>query len=274
MKIYKSILAILLLATSCAPELPDSPEIPVIEGWIENGSAPVVFVTSSVSVNYDEKRMTDLMKYVALNADVKVTHNDQTYQLVPTLNNSYMLKICYTTDALKGEVGGTYKLQVEWKGRHAEAVTTIPQTGSIDSIVVERHSSSDTLYLIKAHVVPHPDVRYYRFFSMDIGRDSTYNASYLGTFDSQLNNDMANVSRGISNPIESPDYFYRLNDSVSFKLASMDSAAYRFWSKFDENALFSHVALLTYSANLTGNIEGGLGYWFGYGVKKYGVRIR
>jgi hypothetical protein len=53
----------------------------------------------------------------------------------------------------------------------------------------------------------------------------------------------------------------------------MDSAAYRFWSKHDENVMFSHVALLPYSSNMTGNIEGGLGYWFGYGVSTYGLRI-
>lgn len=95
----------------------------------------------------------------------------------------------------------------------------------------------------------------------------------MGTYDSRLNNDMAVVNRGNSDPIVMPDYFYHLGDSVSFKLASMDSAAYRFWSKHDENVMFSHVALLPYSSNMTGNIEGGLGYWFGYGVSTYGLRI-
>ena len=250
MKIFRYILAILLLTVSCTPELADSPEMIVVEGWIESGSAPTVFITSSVSVNYDRKKMNDLISHVALNANVTVTHNDQTYTLLPSLKDEYLLKLCYTTDALKGEPGGT-----------------------IDSIAVERHSSADTLYLVKAHVVPHPDVRYYRFFSMDIERDETYLASYMGTYDSRLNNDMAVVNRGNSDPIILPDYFYHLGDSVSFKLASMDSIAYRFWSKHDENVMFSHVALLPYSSNMTGNIEGGLGYWFGYGVSTYGLRI-
>ena len=273
MKIFRYILAILLLTVSCTPELADSPEMIVVEGWIESGSAPTVFITSSVSVNYDRKKMNDLISHVALNANVTVTHNDQTYTLLPSLKDEYLLKLCYTTDALKGEPGGIYRLQVDWKGLYAEAVTTIPQPGSIDSIAVEKHSSIDTLYLVKAHVVPHPDVRYYRFFSMDLERDDTYLASYMGTYDSRLNNDMAVVNRGNSDPIVLPDYFYHLGDSVSFKLASMDSIAYRFWSKHDENVMFSHVALLPYSSNMTGNIEGGLGYWFGYGVSTYGLRI-
>lgn len=273
MKIYKSILALLLLTASCAPEISHSPQQLVVEGWIENGNSPIVFVTSSVSVNYDEKQMSDLIGLVALDANVTVTHNGQTYKLSPSFRDNYLLKICYTTDALKGETGGTYELHVDWNGRHAESVTTIPQSGSIDSIAIERHNSTDTLYLVKAHVVPHPDVRYYRFFSMDIDRDDTYNPSYMGTYDSLLNNDMATVNRGTSNPIDTPDYFYRLGDSVSFKLSSMDSVAYRFWSKFDENVLFSHVALLPYSSNMASNIEGGLGYWFGYGIKTYGLRI-
>ena len=132
-KIISPILAILLMAASCTPELADSPEMIVVEGWIESGSAPVVFITSSVSVNYDRKKMNDLISHVALNANVTVTHNDQTYTLLPSLKDEYLLKLCYTTDDLKGEPGGIYQLHVDWKGRYAEAVTTIPQPGSIET---------------------------------------------------------------------------------------------------------------------------------------------
>ena len=45
----KSIYIIMaLILAACTPELPESPETLVIEGWIENDGAPVVFVTSSV----------------------------------------------------------------------------------------------------------------------------------------------------------------------------------------------------------------------------------
>lgn len=274
MKRYAYILMMLIAAVSCQPQLPESPEMLVIEGWIENDAAPVVFVTSSVSATLDEKNISDLLGHVALNATVTVTHNGQKYRLTPTLSDEYLLKMCYTTNQLKGEIGGTYQLQVDWKGMHAEAVTSILPPGSIDSTTVEPHPGIDTLYILKAHIVPVPEVRYYKFFSMASGKDSTYNASHIGTFDSQLKNDqMMAVNRGSTNPIIENEYYYTQGDSVHFKLASIDINAYNFWSKFEENNMFSHVALIPYSSNLQGNIQGGLGYWFGYGTSTYAVRI-
>lgn len=274
MKKYAYIFLMLIAAVSCQPQLPESPEMLVVEGWIENDAAPVVLVTSSVSATLDEKNISDLLGHVALNATVTVTHNGQKYRLTPTLSDEYLLKMCYTTNQLKGETGGTYQLQIDWKGMHAEAVTTILPSGNIDSTAVERHPTIDTLYILKAHIVAAPEVRYYKFFSMASGKDSTYNASNIGTFDSQLQNDeMMAVNRGRTNPIEENEFYYTLGDSVNFKLASIDVNAYNFWSKFDENVMFSHIALIPYSSNLQGNIQGGLGYWFGYGTSTYSVKI-
>lgn len=264
----KSIYIIMaLLVAACTPELPESPETLVIEGWIENGAAPMVFVTSSVSTSFQEQGLTDLIEHVATTANVTVTHNGVRYPLSATINKDYFLTICYTSKTLKGEVGGTYQLEVDWKGMHAEAETTIPTPGEVDSIAVDRHPMIDTSYIVKAHIKPVPDVQYYRFFSMAVGKDSAYGISYNGVFDSRLHADeMFAVNRGRTNPIEYPDFYYSYGDSVRFKLASIDATAYDFWTRFDENAMFSHAALLPYSSNLKGNINGGLGYWFGYGV--------
>lgn len=265
---------ILLAVISCTPQLPDSPEMLVIEGWIENGAAPVVFVTSSVSTSFDEKNMSDLLEHVALTAKVTVTHNGVTYTLMPTISREYLLGYCYSTTQLKGEIGGTYHLDVSWRGMHAEAVTSILPPGHIDSMRVEHHPTIDSLYLLKAHIVPAPDVRYYRFFSMASGKDLTYTPSYVGTFDIELNKDeMIAVNRGHNNPIIENDYYYAMGDCVKFKLASMENDAYEFWSKYEENLMFSHIALIPYSNNLKANIVGGLGYWFGYGATKYELKI-
>lgn len=274
MKRYAYTLIALLAVISCAPQLPDSPEMLVIEGWIENDAAPVVFVTSSVSTSFDEKNMSDLLEHLALTAQVTVTHNGKKYNLMPTISMEYLLGYCYTTTQLKGEIGGTYHLDVSWRGMHAEAVTSILPPGHIDSMRVEHHPTIDSLYLLKAHIVPAPDVRYYRFFSMASGKDLTYTPSYVGTFDIELNKDeMIAVNRGHNNPIIKNDYYYAMGDCVKFKLASMENDAYEFWSKYEENLMFSHIALIPYSNNLKANIVGGLGYWFGYGVTKYELKI-
>lgn len=264
-----------LLLAACAPELPESPETLVVEGWIENGAAPVVFVTSSVSTSFEEKGLSDLIEHVATTANVTITHNGVRYPLVATISDDYFLSFYYTSNTLKGVVGGTYQLEVDWKGMHAEAVTTINTPATVDSIVVERHPMIDTSYVVKAHIKPAPDVQYYRFFSMAVGKDSTFAVSYNGIFDSKLRADeLFAVNRGRTNPIVYSDYYYTYGDSVRFKLASMDAAGYDFWTRYDENMMFSHAALIPYSSNMKGNIDGGLGYWFGYGVNTYTAVIR
>ena len=264
-----------LLLAACAPELPESPETLVIEGWIENGAAPVVFVTSSVSTSFEEKGLADLIEHVATTANVTITYNGVRYPLVGTISDDYFLTFHYTSNTLKGVVGGTYKLEVDWKGMHAESETTILTPGTVDRIVVEHHPMIDTSYIVKAHIDPAPGVQYYRFFSMAVGKDSTYAVSYNGTFDSKLHADeMFAVNRGRVNPIVYSDYYYSYGDSVRFKLASMDAEAYDYWTRYDENMMFSHAAIIPYSSNLKGNIDGGLGYWFGYGITTYTAVIR
>jgi len=272
----KSIYILLaLLLAACEPQLPESPETLVIEGWIENGAAPVVFVTSSVSTSFQEQSINDLIDHVSTTADVSITYNGVKYQLVGTITDDYFLPFYYTSNTLKGKIGGTYHLQVNWKGMHAEATTSILTPGSIDSIIVEDHPYIDTSYVVKAHITPSADIQYYRFFSMAVGKDSTFLPSYNGTFDSKLHtDDFFAVNRGRNNPILDADFYYSYGDSVRFKLATMDATAYDFWTRYDENMMFSHAALIPYASNLQTNIQGGLGYWFGYGITTYATKIK
>jgi len=271
-----AILSVLLLICSCTTDrLNEHPDQLVVEGWIENGESPVVFVTSTVAATEKSQNATDLIGHLALTAQVTVTYNGQTYSLFPTITNDYLLGLCYTTNSLKGVVGGEYKLDVSWKGMKASGTTTISSPGSIDSISVKVSEDDDTLYVIKAHIKPDAN-RYYRFFTKVIGEDSSYTASFLGLYDRELiNEDELNfVNRGNSNPFQMQQLYYRYNDSVSFKLAAIDASAYEFWRKFNENAAFGSLALIPYSDNVVGNLDGALGYWFGYGVTKYELSIK
>ena len=274
MKRYAYILLSLIGLASCEPQLPDSPQMLVVEGWIENDAAPMVFVTSSLATTFDEMDVTDLVSHVAFDADVSITYNGVTYPLVPSIRNEYLLKVCYTSSTLKGVVGGTYQLDVNWNGMHVQAVSTIQTPGTVDSMVIERHYNVDSLYMLKVHPVPVPSVRYYEFFCMVVGKESTFYPSNMGIYDSQLNTlDLFNLKRGNNDPISENVYYYTTGDSIRFKIASLEPQAYDFWSKFDENRMFSHSSLLPYTTNLKGNVSGGLGYFFGYGITEYQIRI-
>lgn len=277
MKLLSGILSILLLSVSCTYEPEPSHDMLVVEGWIENESAPVVFVTSSVTSTFDRQEIQDLISHVALNATVSITCQGQTYRLHPTVSNEYLLGLYYTDNTLKGQTGGTYQIDVEWKGMHASGITTIPQPGVLDTIAVERHPDIDTLYIIKAHINPSSGQReYYRFFSKVIGQDSSYTASLGGLYDSRMirDNEMLYVNRGYGNPLKKNKTYYHIGDSVEFKLAAMDSVSYEFWNKYNENLMFGTVAIVPYSNNIKGNLKGALGYWAGYGITTYKLRIK
>lgn len=268
----------LFLAVACTHDnttgLTD--DILAIEGWIESDANPVVFVTSAVMAKQQEQEVSGLAEHILLNTSVSVTAAGRTYNLYPKLTEDYALGLYYTTDQITGKVGETYELDVKWRGIEAHASTTILPPGELDSIAVEKSSDVDTLYVIKVHVTPTPDRRYYRFFSKDIGRDSIFAPSYMGIYDSGLvrPDEMTYVDRGVQKPFTKPQYYYRYGDSAVIKLASIDAAAYDFWSKFEESQTFSGIALLPYNSNMTGNIDGALGYWFGYGITAYSVPIR
>jgi hypothetical protein len=275
MKRYIAILSALLLICSCMTDrLKEYPDQLVVEGWIENGESPVVFVTSTVAATEKSQNAADLIGHLAWNAQVTVTYNEQTYKLLPTFTQDYLLGLYYTNNALKGVVGGEYRLDVSWNGMTASGTTSIKTPGSIDSISVKVSEDDDTLYVLKAHIKPDEN-RYYRFFTKVIGQDSTYNASFLGLYDRELikEDELVFVNRGDSNPFRSQQLYHRYNDSVSFKLAAIDASAYEFWSKFGENSAFGSLALIPYSYNVVGNLDGALGYWFGYGVTKYELKI-
>ena len=273
--IYLYLFSVLLIITSCIRQSPSQDQL-VIEGWIENGESPIVFVTTSVTNTFSEQTLNDFISHIAFNAKVTVTHQGITYNLTPHITDKYLLGMYYTNTSLKGETGGTYLLQVDWNDMHATGITTIPEPGMLDSIYVEPSADSDTLYSIKVHVVPTPGKnRYYKFFSKETGRDSTYIASLGSLYDSELvrMDEMIYINRGISNPLVEPDPYYHIGDTVYIKMASIGADSYEYWSKYNEAQLFSSVVILPYSNKLKGNLEGALGYWSGYGITRYKVNI-
>jgi hypothetical protein len=71
----------------------------------------------------------DLSSFVK-DAVVTISVDDQTYPL------HYFKSGYYKNDSLVGATGKTYRLHIEWKGKIADAVTTIPETPIVDSVNV------------------------------------------------------------------------------------------------------------------------------------------
>lgn len=89
------ILTILLLsALSCTKEGPEKAGDSqlVIEGWIESGKAPVVFVTASIEASTEKRKISDLSDNILRYAKVSVEHDGTVYPLSARLKDNYFLR--------------------------------------------------------------------------------------------------------------------------------------------------------------------------------------
>lgn len=258
----------LFSCTKHTEALPFDPPL-IVEGWIESGRAPVVIVTSAIEATEEKRPVDTLANSILRYAKVSIEHNGQAYRLSSRLSDEYSMKNYYTTGELRGEVGGTYRLNVEWNGKKATAVTSIPEPSSIQSLETVSAGKGDSLFVIKARLRNEKDkVRYYKFFTRIVNCEAGYSPSFMGTFSNVDRPDPIDytVERGIR-LIEANEFLYfHKTDTVSVKLAAMEEILYRFWSEVDQNAMCTVFPAVTFNSNIPSNIEGGSGYWAGYGI--------
>ena len=126
----------------------DEPSQLVVEGWIDNGEFPMVFVTRSVPISEEYQEISNLGQYLERWAKVTISDGEREEVLVGRLNHSYYPPFYYTTSYMRGEPGKTYRLHVEGSGGlTADAETTITsETAVIDSFWVTPVENNDTLY--------------------------------------------------------------------------------------------------------------------------------
>jgi hypothetical protein len=178
---------------------------------------------------------------------------------------------------MEGEVGKTYKLKVVYSGRTVEAETVIPEPQSLTYIRPEK--VSDTSYEISAGLDDNPQTKdYYKFFTMIKGKDKIYESSFMGLVDdADLSEDASEVrvlgkftsSFGSS---ENNTYFSP-GDEVYVRFCTLSEESYNYWSDFEDVASLSLNPFFPVTKKIRSNVQGGLGYWAGYGSRYYSVKI-
>lgn len=299
----------LLLLAGCEQnltlDLPEGKEQLVVEGHMEQGAPPVLILTRTAPV-FSALNPTELAGNFVHNAQVIVTTqgSDYTLQEVPSPAFSEDLKqavsaqlsipeqllnpgsgfvvYVYTSEELKGQLGGTYKLRISHEGRLLTASTTIPQLNPIDSL----------------WTVPHPDAAqdslvtlYYRYTDPDtLGNSVRYFTKrnsepfYPGYFSSVFNDELINGG-SISFPLDRGEpkgqaeldqdkygYFGK-GDTITIRWAALDVAHYRFWSSLEAEQSNNGSPIGTPNA-VQSNINGGYGIWGGYAVTYHTLVVK
>ena len=293
--ILLSVLCILLSITlsSCQKEihisLASSPPQLVVEGEIETGQPPYLFLTTTISF-FSQVNLTTLQNSYVHNATVSVSDGDSTINLREySIDTAGGNKIYFWTidtanlnNIMVGKVGKFYKLTIVYNGTTYTSLTKIPAVKGLDSIWFATPTFKDTKTPDSAWEMfanyTDPDtignyVRYFTkinsqlFYPSQLFSDEIVNgkkvpdialpAGYLQT--ENANGDSLN-------------YFYP-GDTVTLKWCEIDKGVYDFWNtyQFANNAVGNPFAS---PINIQSNISNGaLGVWAGYGSVSYTVYV-
>lgn len=263
-----TLLAVISVSACTEEEEIIAPQL-VVEGWIEDGEYPVVLLGQTLQAgNTTQESLKD---YIVRWGKVTLSDGETSIVLTGGYDKHYLPPYKYTTYKMKGEAGKTYTLTAEYQGHRATAVTTVPHPVKLDSIK-PIPCAGDTLYYIQAYFKDPPtEPNRYALFSRRVGKDDTFLLSFWGvlTDEGMSFPAVANVYRG--NDIyaaiqqENKNIYFRKGDVVQVKLSQIDEASYLFWQSYSNQNNFGSNLFFPYHQNLKSNINGGKGYWCGYG---------
>ena len=269
------LVSLLLLLSACEGDYMNEPrDLLVVEGWIENGSGPVVMLTKTLPISTEPHAMDDIQDYVVrFGAVVSVTDGKDTVVLTGHYAKDYYPPYVYSSSEMLGVVGKTYTLMVEYHGQSVRAKTVIPRPVPLDRITCRE--MEDGRYGIVAEFRDDPASKdWYKTFVKVSGRDKVFHSAYLGLIDDDMlaSHDVSlniypadvNGGKGLGY-----DLYYNKGDEVDVMFCTTTEDIYRYWRGFEEVSSLSRNPLFPISYNLASNIQGGIGYWAGYGSRYY-----
>ena len=259
----------LLAAVACRKQETPAPVL-VVEGWIENGAAPVVMLSESIPVvDKQEISPSDMLERIAKWAKVTVSDGTRTEVLTGMTDPDYFPPYVFTSGRMKGEVGKTYTLTVEYKDYKATATTVIPEPVPIDTVFV-RQVKDSLCTVVCAFTDPLPKGNYYKVFTRTEGKDSHYHPSALAFAGDEQLEGYTEIflysTQRLMDSIDLPNI--RLGDRLWIKLCTMDSKSFAYWSDFEMILSGNAFNMPFVRSSLEGNVDGASGYWIGYGVER------
>lgn len=250
----------------------------VVEGSIENGQAPLIYLSRSLDY-YSKIDQAVLQSSFVHNAVVTVSNGTKTHQLkeytIPVgagfSVSYYSVDSANLATAFTGELNKTYTLHISEGGKEYSAITHIPNiTRRIDSVYWKQtppgNPAEKVLVMLKAYDPPGFG-DYVRYFTQR-NREPFY-PGLNSVYDDQIIDGTSydiQVERGISrNETASEGFsFFNKGDTVTLKLANIDKATYDFWRTME----FTYASVGNPFASPTkvmSNMQGGaLGYFGGY----------
>ena len=296
--IYILIFAFVVGLFSCQKQiefsLPGVEQTVVVEGKIESGQPPIVFLTTTQGY-FDPIDSTTFDNIFIHDADVSIYDGFTNY---PLTEFNFGIASVYTTldEDAYGVDGRDYVLNISYQDKVFTAQTQIPYPVPLDSIWFETSDLSNPLdslgFIYSEFADPDTSGNCYRWFSKRINsytynyevpynnvigkqKDSIYIAPFGSATDDKFFNGLTfefAVARGEIGNFEGPDDegpeegYFKIGDTVAVKATAITYPTY-LWVRSMEDQAFSAGSPFASPGNLPGNIDGGaIGIWAGYGI--------
>ncbi|MDU1890010.1 MAG: hypothetical protein E6767_04910 [Dysgonomonas sp.] len=274
------ILSLLLLFQSCADDDIEmaayEPKV-VVEGAIEYGESPVILLSVSASMT-GPKDTLSLLNNVIRNAKVTVSDGKITEILTLQTNRDKLPPYEYRGSVLKGEVGKTYFLEIDYDKRKVTGETYIPMPVSLEKIWFKRETPQDTTGYIHIRF-KNTSNEYYQVATRVFPGEKVTTPCLYGNVDSRLYSDNETISMQINKgptilPETSYDTYYSISSFVLLKFSTISQDGYRFWTSYQNEVLNTQNPIFPANTSLISNIKGGIGVWCGYGTSVYRLNLQ
>lgn len=253
----------------------------VVEATIENNQPPVVILSSSF--DYFSNISADLLAGSFVhNAVITVSNGVKTQKLKEYFYNTpanlkvyyYSIDSANLVNAFTGAFNTAYSMNIQVNGKTYTAVTTIPVLAKkVDSLWWKKapdNPDSSKVVLVAKATDPPGYGNYIRYFTK-VNSEPFY-PGLNSVFDDQIIDGTTytvDVDRGVNRneKLDRENYvFFNKGDTITLKFANIDKATYDFWRTME----YSYQSIgnpFSSPTRVTGNINGGLGYFGGYAVQ-------
>ena len=264
----------------------------VVEGWIEDGKAPIVMAHKSFVLDEDSKTSISLQEIISgqmvIFGRVAIFDGTDSVILTGRVDTNYMPPYIYTTAELEGVAGKQYTLVAHYQGFDVKATTTIPSVAKFDSI--HAHELLPGQMRLTGYMSGVEKDSYYMLMAKKI-EERQFKLCPLGVISGEqaVNGKMAVTiycpefgKLGITinqDDDEKKDSNMRMTfpksdtQGYSIKLARIDYPAYLYWDQYAAQSTTQGVLFMSVYKNLPSNIENGLGVWYGAGSSVYHLRL-
>lgn len=262
-------LPIAAILCGCAVDEPAPESRAVIEGWIDSDGYPRVIFTASFVAGEENVTVTDKLIHWG---KVTISDGEHTVTMTGGPDSNLFPPYSYYTYDMQGKPGKTYTVTADFNEFHATATATMPEPPVIAEVRVAPIEYCDTLRAVTI-VIQAPEQgcpAYYHISTRVLPDEGRYLPAVMGCVKAENPGEKVEIAvlRGKTSTSKD-DFVAQLpsNRHVNIKVERVNREIYEFWNSFNEATLFGGSMFVSNNTSLTGNIEGGYGYWSPQGVE-------